>query len=58
VKKAICVNGCGEPVQPPSKVLCRRCFAELDRKMTGLLERMRDKAEDIAARPAPAKEQS
>jgi len=32
----LCVNGCNLPVQPPSKVLCKKCFAELDRKMQAL----------------------
>ena len=32
-----CVNGCEKPVQPPSKVLCKECFKELDEKMKKIL---------------------
>lgn len=32
-----CCNGDGRPVQPPSKVLCKECFAELDKQMYRLL---------------------
>lgn len=35
-----CVNGCDAPPHPPSKVLCKECFARLDKKMRGLLERL------------------
>jgi hypothetical protein len=28
-----CVNGCNRPVQPPSKVLCKECFAKLDEQV-------------------------
>jgi hypothetical protein len=24
-QRSMCVNGCGEPVCPPSKVICRKC---------------------------------
>lgn len=32
-----CCNGDGRPIQPPSKVLCKKCLAELDRQMHALL---------------------
>ena len=32
-----CVNGCPAPPQPPSRVLCQKCFAELSAKMKELL---------------------
>lgn len=34
--RGLCVNGCNRPVKAPSKVLCARCFDELDQKIRGL----------------------
>lgn len=31
-----CVNGCDAPVHPPSCVLCKACFLELDRKIEAI----------------------
>lgn len=31
-----CVNGCGAPVQAPSKVLCAACLGKLNRKFEDL----------------------
>ena len=31
-----CCNGCDAPPQPPSKVLCAKCFRELDLKFKNL----------------------
>lgn len=33
-----CVNGDGRPVHPPSRVLCKPCFEELDEKMRNLAD--------------------
>jgi len=40
----MCVNGCNEPVHKSSKVLCKRFFDELDKKMKTILKRMKDRA--------------
>lgn len=40
----MCVNGCNEPVHKPSKVLCKRCLDELDKKMKAIFKRMNDRA--------------
>jgi hypothetical protein len=50
---ASCANGDGQPVQPPSKVLCRACFEALGEKLKGLIEHLNTKAADV---PAPPKE--
>lgn len=34
----LCVNGDRRPVQPPSRVLCAACFAELTKKVHALPE--------------------
>ncbi len=31
-----CCNGCDAPPQPPSWVLCEKCFGVLDEKMRNL----------------------
>ncbi len=35
-----CVNGDGNPVQLPSWVLCKECFAKLDQQWERLAERL------------------
>lgn len=34
-----CCNGCPDPPQPPSLVLCKECLAKLDAKWQALAER-------------------
>lgn len=36
---ARCANGCDAPPHPPSKVLCKKCFAALDAKWDALEKR-------------------
>lgn len=33
-----CVNGDARPIHPPSKVLCKECLEELDKKMQALID--------------------
>jgi len=35
-KCRMCVNGCNKPVQKPSKVLCKECLSELNKKFESL----------------------
>lgn len=45
-----CYNGDGRPIQPPSKVLCRECFAALDVKLRAVLTRLTRGAQDRAGK--------
>ena len=32
-----CVNGCAAPPKKPSRVLCKKCLEELNKKMSAML---------------------
>ena len=34
-----CVNGCGKPICPPSKVICRDCMDRISRTLEDMLAR-------------------
>ena len=42
-----CSNGCDAPPHPPSWVLCKECFEELDKKMQELDKKMQELCDSL-----------
>ena len=39
----LCANGCGKPICPPSRVICRDCLDRITQQMEDMLAKMQDK---------------
>ena len=48
----LCANGDGNPICPPSKVICRKCLDKITATLHGMLERAQKRELDDRKEPS------